>query len=181
MTPSARRKSQRGIRLSDAPSRQSNSQPIADARIRSMIVANYTEANLCACREQLCSKPMEQFAEIAPRWLAYLSDPPPTLAAAGSASWPSWMQFTRKYLTLEVDTSLSSQRATPYFRTCDRAARHAGIDSLRQRAGVDLAAFLGLVPGAQNPVHPHPAGDIECKTVRDQWFLQLEGLINTTQ
>src|SRR6266568_7151718 len=43
MMPSARTKSQRGIRRSDAPRRRSNNKPIEDAALQSMIVANYTE------------------------------------------------------------------------------------------------------------------------------------------
>ncbi len=76
--------------------------------------------------------------------------------------------FTRECLTLEVDTSLSSNSRSG---ASDRAARPAGIDPLRQRAGANLAPFLGLVRGTQDPADPHSAGTADAERSRGklQW------------
>jgi putative transposase len=67
--------------------------------------------------------------------------------------------FTRECLTLEVDTSLSSQRVT------------RSIDSMRQRTGAYLAALLSLVRGAEDPADPHSTGttDAERPCGKLQW------------
>jgi len=48
MKPSQRKKSQRGIRRSDAPCSESNSQRTADAGAQSMNVGNYTQREVSA-------------------------------------------------------------------------------------------------------------------------------------
>jgi putative transposase len=78
--------------------------------------------------------------------------------------------FTRECLTLEVDTSLSSQRVT---RALQQAIELRGMpESIRCDNGPELTSrHSGLVRGAQNPADSHSAGttDAERTHRKLQW------------
>jgi transposase InsO family protein len=85
--------------------------------------------------------------------------------------------FTRECLTLEVDTSLSSQRV---IRGLEQAIEQRGLaESIRcdKGPGADLAALFGMVRGAQDSVDRHSAGTANAERPRGEFQWATAGRV----